>query len=209
MGRIFRRHIAIGVVVGVVSGVIAGWALHVAFVPSVAWDAFALVFLTLTGRHIWRLDAAGTRAAVSGEEPTRAWMDVVVITASVLSLLNVFLILFRNDFLADYPSSMRATLGALTVVLAWAVVHTVYTLKYARMYYEEPVGGIDFNGPDDPSYSDFAYLSFGIGMTFQVADTSLKTRELRKAALRHALLSFLFVTTILAVTINMIVALNG
>ena len=135
-------------------------------------------------------------------------MDVVVVSAAVLSLLTVFLILFRSDLLADYSGGVRATLGVLTVVLAWAVVHTVFTLRYARMYYSDPVGGIDFKGSEEPAYSDFAYVAFGIGMTFQVADTSLETREFRRTALRHALLSFMFVTTILAVTINLVAGLG-
>ena len=208
MGVLFHRHVAIGAIVGLVVGIIAGRAMHAAFAPSIGWDAAALTFLALTWRHIWFLDADRTRAAVSGEEPTRAWMDVVVVSAAVLSLLTVFLILFRSDLLAAYSSGVRATLGVLTVVLAWAVVHTVFTLRYARMYYTDPVGGIDFKGSEDPAYSDFAYVAFGIGMTFQVADTSLETREFRRTALRHALLSFMFVTTILAVTINLVAGLG-
>jgi uncharacterized membrane protein len=208
MGVLFRRHVAVGAIVGVVVGIIVGRAMHAAFAPSIGWDAAALTFLVLTWRHIWPLDAERTRAAVSAEEPTRAWMDVVVISAAVLSLLTVFLILFRSDLLAAYSSVIRAALGILTVVFAWAVVHTVLTLRYARMYYSEPVGGIDFRGTDEPAYSDFAYVAFGIGMTFQVADTTLETREFRTTALRHALLSFLFVTTILAVTINLVAGLG-
>jgi uncharacterized membrane protein len=209
MGVLFRRHVAIAAVVGLVVGLLVPFALHVAFAPSISWDAAASVFLFLTWRHIWPLDAAATQAAVGEEEPTRATMDLVVVTAAVLSLVTVVLILFRNDLLVDYAKPIRSALGVLSVVLAWAVVHTVFALKYARMYYGRPLGGISFNSDDLPAYSDFAYVAFGIGMTFQVADTSLQTRAFRKTALRHALLSFLFVTTILAVTINMIAGLNA
>jgi uncharacterized membrane protein len=209
MGALFRRHVAVAAAVGLVVGLLLPFWLHVAFAPSLSWDAAAAVFLVLTWRHIWHLDGAATQAAVGGEEPTRGTMDLVVISAAVLSLVTVVLILFRNDLLVDYAKPVRSALGVLTIVLAWAVVHTVFTLKYARMYYGEPVGGITFNTDDPPAYSDFAYVAFGIGMTFQVADTSLQTRAFRRTALRHALLSFLFVTTILAVTINMIAGLNS
>jgi len=93
-------------------------------------------------------------------------------------------------------------------VLSWAVVHTVYTLRYAAAYYGEPAGGIGFNGGEPPSYRDFAYLAFTIGMTFQVSDTALQTTALRRTALRHALLSYLFGTGILAVTINLVAGLR-
>jgi uncharacterized membrane protein len=89
------------------------------------------------------------------------------------------------------------------------VLHTVYTLRYARLYYSDPVGGIDFNSDDRPSYFDFAYVAFGIGMAFQVADTNIQTTRIRRVVLRHALLSFVFATLIVAVTVNLVAGLNG
>ena len=77
-----------------------------------------------------------------------------------------------------------------SVALAWASVHTVFTTRYARIYYTGPDEGVDFNEDDPPRYSDFAYLAFTIGMTFQVSDTDLKTKEIRATALKHALLSY-------------------
>jgi uncharacterized membrane protein len=127
----------------------------------------------------------------------------------VLSLVTVGLVLFRSDPAGATPNLVRTVLGVVSVVLAWSVVHTVFTLKYARMYYREPRGGIDFNTDAAPAYSDFAYVAFGIGMAFQVADTNVSTREFRAAVLRHALLSFAFATTIVAVTINLVASLNA
>ena len=95
-----------------------------------------------------------------------------------------------------------------SVVLAWAVVHTVFSLRYADLYYEGEPGGIDFNEDDPPSYSDFAYLAWTIGMTFQVSDTDLKTQAIRRTALRHGLLSYMFGALIIATTINLIAGLG-
>jgi hypothetical protein len=86
---------------------------------------------------------------------------------------------------------MQVGLSLASVVLSWAVVHTVFTLRYARLYYLGPDGGVDFNDESKPRYSDFAYLAFTIGMTFQVSDTALCSNEIRRTALRHALLSYL------------------
>jgi uncharacterized membrane protein len=88
-------------------------------------------------------------------------------------------------------------------------VHTVFTLRYANLYYSGKAGGIDFNQPDLPTYTDFAYLAFTIGMTFQVSDTSLRSGIIRRTALRHALLSYLFGTGILATTINLVASLSS
>jgi uncharacterized membrane protein len=97
-------------------------------------------------------------------------------------------------------------LGVISVVLAWVMVHTVFTLRYAHLYYSGN-GGIDFNEKDDPDYRDFAYLAFTIGMTYQVSDTDLQTKAIRRTALKQGLMSYLFGTTIIAMTINIVAGL--
>jgi uncharacterized membrane protein len=77
----------------------------------------------------------------------------------------------------------------------------------ARLYYSHPAGGIDFNQQAPPRFSDFAYLAFTVGMTFQVSDTDLQTPTVRAAVLRQALLSYLLGAVILATTINLVAGL--
>jgi uncharacterized membrane protein len=91
--------------------------------------------------------------------------------------------------------------------VSWTTVNTVYALRYASLYYGDVPGGIAFDGEPSPTYADFAYLAFTIGMTYQVSDTPLSTRQIRKTALRHALLSFVFVTSVVAMTINIVAQL--
>jgi Protein of unknown function (DUF1345) len=74
------------------------------------------------------------------------------------------------------------------VIVSWAVVHTTYALKYARLYYLGANGGIDFHDRDEPSYKDFAYLAFTVGMTFQVSDSEINARDIRATLLKQALL---------------------
>ncbi len=95
----------------------------------------------------------------------------------------------------------------MSVVLSWATVHTVFTLRYTRSHYQEPEGGVDFNESDPPAYLDFAYLAFTIGMTFQVSDTDLTTKSIRRIALGHALMSYLFGAVIVALAINIVASL--
>jgi uncharacterized membrane protein len=89
------------------------------------------------------------------------------------------------------------------------MVHTVFTLRYARLYYTPPAGGIDFNEADPPGYVDFAYLAFTLGMTFQVSDTDLTAKPVRHLALRHALISYLFGAVILGLAINVVASFFG
>jgi uncharacterized membrane protein len=95
----------------------------------------------------------------------------------------------------------------VSVVFSWLSVHTIFTLKYARLYYGDEVGGIEFNEEDGPDYVDFAYLAFTIGMTFQVSDTNLTAKPIRRTALRHALISYLFGAVIIAIVINIVASL--
>jgi uncharacterized membrane protein len=90
------------------------------------------------------------------------------------------------------------------VFVSWTLVHTVYTLKYARLYYSGNPGGIDFNGSGPPDYPDFAYLGFTIGMTFQVSDTTISSRPIRRTALKHAWLSFPLDAVIIATCVNLV-----
>jgi uncharacterized membrane protein len=124
-----------------------------------------------------------------------------------MSLLAVGLVLMRAGNSSGAAKSLQAGLSLASVVLSWGVVHTVFTLRYARLYYTGSDGGVDFNQDDPPGYGDFAYLGFTIGMTFQVSDTELTATEVRVTALRHALLSYLFGAVILAATINLLAGL--
>jgi uncharacterized membrane protein len=84
------------------------------------------------------------------------------------------------------------------------VVHSLYTLQYAALYYGDPPGGIDFNGTTRPDYADFAYVGFTVGMAFTVSDTAIGAAVIRRAVLRHAMLSYLLGAVVVATTINLI-----
>ena len=94
--------------------------------------------------------------------------DLVLLLLAVGSLLTVGLVIFR----AHHSGSFRLALGVACVVASWAVLHTIFVLRYALLDHSEPVGGIDFKQEPDPTYRDFAYVGFTVGMTFQVSDTT-------------------------------------
>lgn len=107
--------------------------------------------------------------------------------------------------LADSGSQKTAAaVGLLGVFMSWAMLHLMYTARYAHLYYIEPAGGIDFNNDDPPAYADFFYFSYNLGMTYQVSDTSVSSVAVRSVVLRHTLLSYVFGTVILAATINLV-----
>jgi uncharacterized membrane protein len=177
--------------------------------PIVAWDLTSAVYLVWVWLTIARCDAERTAELAMPEDPTRRSADLIVLAAAVASLVAVGVVLGRATNYHGAEQVALAGFGVLSIALSWAMVHTVYTLRYARLYYAHTDGGIDFNQDAPPTYLDFAYLAFTIGMTFQVSDTSLGTSELRATALRHALLSYLLGAGILASAVNLIGNLGG
>jgi uncharacterized membrane protein len=192
--------LAVGVVAGIGISLLADWHYGV----LVGWMAGAAVFIGWTWITLWPMDAYSTARHASREDPGRALSDALVLLAALASLIAVASLLTVGGGERD----MQAALSVGSVALAWACVHTLFSIRYARLYYAGRDGGIDFNEPEPPQYTDFAYLAFTVGMTFQVSDTSLKTKQLRSTALRHALLSYLFGTVIIAAMINLIAGLG-
>ena len=173
------------------------------------WDTVAALY---TGWLVFDLlgrDAAQTARRATTTDLDRVTTDVILLVAAVASLVTVAVVLTRAGRGSGPYEDLRIALGVASVVLSWALVHSLYTLRYAALYYGEPAGGIEFNCAEPPTYRDFAYLSFTIGMTFQVSDTTLQSAAMRSTALRHALLSYLFGTGILATTVNLVASLRS
>lgn len=204
-----RTKLLVSFVAAVVVAVAAALVGMVRAAPLIGWDILALTYLSLAWFTIWRLDPAAAEANATREDPGRDLTDLVLLGAAVASLVAVGLVLFGASTSSGDVKYLRAALALVSVFVSWTLVHTVYTLKYARLYYSGVPGGIDFNGTGAPDYADFAYLAFTIGMTFQVSDTNIRSKEMRRAVLRHALLSFPLLAVILAASINLVSGLAG
>jgi uncharacterized membrane protein len=198
-----RRRLLIGAVSGaVVMGVVAAAGASWSVAVLSGWDALALVFLVWVWTIIFPKDAEETANLAVAEDSSRAAADLILICASLGSLVAVGLTLAAAGKSSGGQAVLLTALGVSSVMLAWAAIHTIFTLRYAHLYYTPPVGGIDFESK--PDFRDAAYMSFTVGMTYQVSDTDISRKEIRRAVTRHALLSFVFGTTIIAVTINVV-----
>lgn len=194
-------------VLGLLAAVLTLLVGGVRYAPAVGWDVAAVILLAWIWFTIWPMGSQATETYATREDPSRAVTDVVLLAAAVASLAAEGFLLLQASSAKGSAQDVLAAVGVATVVLSWALVHTVFTLRYALLYYSDNTGGIDFNQQAKPSYPDFAYVAFTVGMTFQVSDTSLRIPRVRATALRHALLSYLFGAIILASTINMVAGL--
>jgi uncharacterized membrane protein len=182
------------------------------------WIAGAVLYVGWTWAVIVRMDWDRTRKHATREDPTHFATLIFVVIASVASLVAVTCLL-RAPKNSGFNPVEVGTIGVASVAAAWVAVHTAFALHYARLYYcgttDRPQpgshtdpGGVDFNQDKKPSYTDFAYVSFTIGMAYAVSDTALKSHSFRMVALWHALVSYVLGAVILAATINLVSGLG-
>ena len=202
-----RTKLLVSLAAGAAGGTAAALAGTGRATPLIGWDILALVFGVWVWSTVWRLDAETTAAHARREDPSSRMADAVLLGAAIASLIAVGLVLAGAGHASGIAQYLQAGLALMSVFVSWALIHTVFTLRYARLYYAGQAGGINFNQTAAPDYGDFAYLSFTIGMTFQVSDTDLTAKDMRRAALGHALLSYLFGAVIIGLVINVVASL--
>jgi uncharacterized membrane protein len=172
------------------------------------WGVGAAVFIVLTWCYVFRLKPPEVKAHGEGVGRAHHFVGVLVVFCAILSLGAVGEILRATS--QTGAAALRPTLtGLFGVAVSWLAVHTIFMVRYADLFFTHGDTGIDFpGGSADLRYTDFAYVAFTIGMAYAVSDTSLTSYRMRKAALLHSGVSYVFGAVILAATVNLIVGLD-
>lgn len=214
-----RWRLALALIIGVAAALLAPHLLGSLARVVVGWVGFAATDLALIILGMWQADTDDIRRVAASEDLPRTQAFVLVVGAAMASLGAVVGLMGSLKGLPKDLRVLHVGLSVGAVVLAWTLVHLVFTLRYAHAYYDadedtgQDSGGLVF--PDDqargdgqpkltPNYLDFAYFSFIIGMTAQTADIGIGRRELRRVSLLHSLIAFVFNTVIVALTIGTI-----
>jgi len=196
-------------VIGLAAGVAVGATSDAWLAVLAGIVATETVFVVASWAVLWPLDATETRFNARREDFPVALEEILVVTLALGGLFSVAVLLIRRD--AD-TSHVAAAVGC--ALMSWASLHLMYSNRYAVLYYElDPTAataggstrGIDFNSDEPPTFRDFLYFSYNLGMTYQVSDTAVSRSAIRAVVLRHCLLSYLFGTMVLATTINLVV----
>lgn len=148
------------------------------------------------------------------QEDLGVWLQFLVLVGTCVTAL-VTVIFWRN---IHHSHPANAGLGEgmfiVSITLSWLILHVSFLFRYAHMYYgdknsryQRHIRGLEFPHDTHPDYFDFAYYSFTIGMTFQVSDVVIKSKGIRRLTLLHSMISFLFNTILIAITINELVNL--
>jgi uncharacterized membrane protein len=205
------RRLLVAAVIGLVAGLALATVVPWRLAVLGAWNATALTFLLSVAPIILGADGRRTERIAVREDMNRDVARLLLLAASSASLVAVGFALGLARHESGTYRVLLVTMAAVTVFVSWTVVNTVFTLRYARLYYLGAADGIDFGGDTTrpPDYRDFAYLAFTIGMTYQVSDTMLRDRGIRRTVLEHALLAYVFGVVIVSAGVNVVAGLLG
>ena len=203
-GRRLALATACGLVMFVVALVVGGgWTVAL----TGAWGTVAFLTAVQIWWRIWPMSSDETAKHARAEDYSRAISDLIVVSAGVASLVAVGFALVQARHHSGAAKGLLILLAVFVVAVSWTAMHLVFTVRYGDLYYGDQAGGIDFNQKDRPDYRDFTYFAFTVGMTFQVSDTTVTDRSIRRQVTRHALLSYLFGAVIVALAINAVASL--
>lgn len=206
-------------ILSTIAGGIGGWlAFRFSDLPAfsflIGWDGFALTYLISSWLVFARIPQEKIAERCAAEDAGSWVLFLMVVVVGSVSLGTV-VSFFQARILWDIPQWIVSLAGIMAIAFSWAVVHTSFAFRYAHLYYGDEKGrfsrhtkGLVFPGSEQPDYFDFVYFSFVIGMTFQVSDVVITAKGVRRLALLHSLVSFVFNTVIIAATISELMSLN-
>jgi uncharacterized membrane protein len=199
--RLFSSGAVAILVTGVLS-LVTPWRLPTRLLTG--WDIAVALYLTLAFQMMASSTIDRIRLRAAQEDEGQATILVLTVAAALASLAAIFAELGGAGGAGGGREPIPLVLAALTILLSWAFIHTIFALHYAHEFYDETAGGMAFPGGDaEPDYWDFVYFSFVIGMTSQVSDVGVTSKQIRRTVAAHGVVSFVFNAALLALTVNL------
>ncbi|WP_248700476.1 DUF1345 domain-containing protein [Microbacterium azadirachtae] len=203
----WRVRMAVAVLTGVAAGFLVTPFLGLAAGLLAAWGALSFVSTVWILLVTWRMDAAQTRTHATEEDPGRRIARLIAVTGSFVSIAAVLVVVLQARHAHGWTQFALAGIAVLSVAASWGLIQTDYMLRYAKLYYDGS-RGISFNQDEDPQYTDFAYFSVGLGMTYQVADTNVTRNTIRRIVIAQTTIAYVFGALILGTIINLVTGLG-
>ncbi|HSN07764.1 MAG TPA: DUF1345 domain-containing protein, partial [Hanamia sp.] len=176
----------------------------------IGWDTFSVCMIVMTWITFFITTAKQIRIQSKVQDPNRSIIFILILISTLASFLTVILLIVSKKDGQSEPA-WHLPIAVAGMLFSWILIHTIFTLRYAHIFYGDHetkpnthAGGLDFPGESLPDYLDFAYFSFVLGMTFQVSDVQITSKRFRRLALLHGFISFIFDTTMIALTINIL-----
>lgn len=171
----------------------------------IGWDIGVAVYLALAAHMMSWSKVHHIRRRAAHQDEGQAAILVLTVAAALASLAAIFAELGSTAGAGGARSPARLMFVALTILLSWAFIHTMFALHYAHEFYDRHDGpGMAFPGGEkEPDYWDFVYFSFTIGMTSQVSDVGVTSKPIRHTVIAHGVVAFFFNVALLALMINL------
>lgn len=199
--RLFRARIRlwVSIAAGIVAFLIMPGAWRLSSRVLIAWDVVVVLYLILAYTMVWRTTPTIIRRHALIQDDGRFAILIFTAAAAIASLIAIMVEIGQAG-----RTPLHIAFAVTTVVLSWVMVHTIFALHYAHEYYRqhEAGHGLSFPGDDKPDYWDFTYFAFVIGMTAQTSDVGITDRIIRRTAVAHGIISFIFNTALLALMVN-------
>jgi len=175
-----------------------GWSVGVALYLALAWWLCA------------RFDARRTRAHAQAQDEPSVVLFLLMLLATLACLVAIVAMVEQGQDLSGSQRTLHMAVSLVALVASWLFIQTIFAFRYAHRYYqpaqrqapERP--GLEFPGGQAPDYFDFLYCAYVVGMTSQVSDVQVTSREMRRLTLVHSVLSFGFNMLVLALSINVV-----
>ncbi|WP_092007165.1 DUF1345 domain-containing protein [Polaromonas sp. OV174] len=180
------------------------------FRALLGWSAGIALYLILAWWLCVRFDAERTRERAQAQDEPSMVLFLLMLLATVTCVAAITVMMQQSKDFSGMQRTLQIALSVVALVASWLFIQTIFAFRYAHRYYQqemqrEPNGpGLQFPGGLDPDYFDFLYYAFVVGMTSQVSDVQVTSRQMRRLTLVHGVLSFGFNMLILALSINVV-----
>lgn len=178
------------------------------FYAIMAWTVMVWVYMLLLWALMFRADSASIPKYAKLYDQGAVLILFIFCSGAVLSFVSMVIFLLHNNFQQLAHQSSFVVLTSFSLIGAWLIVPSAFTMHYAHEFYlhsSEKAPALMF--PDkikQPNYMDFAYFSFTISVANQTADVAVGNSNMRRLVLFHSIIAFIFNTSILGLTINIV-----
>ncbi len=206
-----RPRFIIGLIFGVVVYLLDPWHLRPIQHALLAWDSCMWLFLILIWFRMAKASPAEVQRVAEREDEGATAMLTIITIAAVASIVAIVVELSQAKGLGGRAALVNYTLTGATMVGAWLLIPTIFTLQYAR-YYHQSGDKTSLKFPEeDPEldYWDFLYFSFTIAVASQTSDVTVCSKEARRTALAQSILAFFFNAAVLGLCVNIAAGLLG
>jgi len=201
-----RPRVYLAVAAGIAAFVLLPSTIAFNLRAAIAWDAFALVYLTLAFALMMTSTSEALRQRAAKQDDSRVVILAIILLAISASFWVIAGVLREAKQVEE--KFLPVTFATASLCLSWTVTQVVFTLHYAHEYYSPDEGperlgeGLHFPDTGKPDYWDFFYFATSFGAASQTSDVSIRTKALRRLATLHAVISFFFTVAVLALAVN-------